>query len=256
MEQEPVRPRQRLGSLVPRLPVSSSMAKPAKKGKQNAGRADLKKHVRLQQDPQEEEIIKELHDLNLDKDRLRMGTALIYDPIMAEPRCGWDSDIPEVPERVIAIMDKLQECGLTERCKRIPPRLATKEELMLVHTPDYIDMVKSTETMSTVALQAQSESFDLVYFHPQSYDASCMAVGCVLQMVDCLMKGDMRNGLAVVRPPGHHAQEDTANSYCIFNTLAIAAIYARKTHGVERVMIVDWDIYHGQGTQYIFEEDP
>ncbi|XP_041038536.1 polyamine deacetylase HDAC10-like [Carcharodon carcharias] len=116
-----------------------------------------------------------------------------------------------------------------EQAEWPPP--APKIELK---SSDFIELIKSTERMSNVALRAHSEAYDLVYFHPETYEACCMAVGCVLNMVDGLMKGDIRNGLAVVRPPGHHADEDTANTYCIFNTLAIAATYARRVHGAER----------------------
>ncbi|XP_072344022.1 histone deacetylase 6 isoform X2 [Scyliorhinus torazame] len=256
MDQEGIRARTRHGSLVPRQPSAANISKSTKKGKQTTGKVDVKKQVRIQQDPREEEIIKELNKLDLDKDRIRTGTALIYDPIMEKPRCIWDNETPESPERVIAVMQKIKECGLLQRCQLISPRSATKEDLLLVHSLDYVDMIISTQKMSTVALRAHSEGYDLVYFHTDTYVASCMAVGCVLQLVDYLMKGSFRNGLAVVRPPGHQAQEDAANSYCIFNTLAIAATYARKVHGVDRILIVDWDIYHGQGTQYIFEEDP
>ncbi|XP_078392410.1 protein deacetylase HDAC6-like, partial [Cetorhinus maximus] len=197
MEQEATRSKARLGSLSPRMPSSLTSAKNAK-GKVAVGKSEVKKHVRIKQEAKEDEIVTQLHHLKLDRDRLRTGTGLAYDPVMAGPRCLWDSETPESPDRVTAVMDKLQEYGLLERCQLIPPRLATKPELLLVHSPDFIDLIKSTEKMGNMALKAHSEAYDLVYFHPETYAASCTAVGCVLNMVDCMMKGDIRNGLAVV----------------------------------------------------------
>ncbi|KAG7262320.1 hypothetical protein CRUP_036507 [Coryphaenoides rupestris] len=88
------------------------------------------------------------------------------------------------------------------------------------------------------------------------YHCAKLAVGATLQLVDRVMTGNVRNGMALVRPPGHHSQHSAANGFCVFNNVAIAAQYAKKHHGAKRVLIVDWDVHHGQGVQYCFEEDP
>uniref|UniRef100_A0A7N8WW98 Protein deacetylase HDAC6 n=1 Tax=Mastacembelus armatus TaxID=205130 RepID=A0A7N8WW98_9TELE len=133
---------------------------------------------------------------------------------------------------------------------------ATEEELLLVHTKQYVDLIKSTQTMSESELQTLSEKYDSVYFHPESFQVSVMAVGSVLQLVDLVMTSELRNGFAVIRPPGHHAHCHMSNGYCIFNNVGIAARYAQTRHAVSRVLIVDWDVHHGQGIQYLFQEDP
>ncbi|XP_067833888.1 histone deacetylase 6 [Heptranchias perlo] len=194
---------------------------------------------------------------HLENDPVLTGTALIYDERMTEPRMLWESSImPEGPEAVISVMRKIHEYGLFERCVQIEARSATQEEILLVHRPNYVELLKSTENMSTEELRSVSDTHDLVYLHPKSYSSACLAVGCMLQLVDKVMGAQVKNGLAVVRPPGHNAHREKADGYCIFNTLAIAACYAKQKHGVERILIVDWDIHHGQATQYIFEDDP
>ncbi|KAM7056509.1 polyamine deacetylase HDAC10 isoform 2-T2 [Acridotheres tristis] len=89
-----------------------------------------------------------------------------------------------------------------------------------------------------------------------TYRCARLAVGAALQLVDAVMSGKVRNGMALVRPPGHHSQRNAANGFCLFNNVAIAAEYAKLKYGLQRILIVDWDVHHGQGTQYIFEEDP
>ncbi|KAL9853083.1 polyamine deacetylase HDAC10 isoform 2-T2 [Geothlypis trichas] len=89
-----------------------------------------------------------------------------------------------------------------------------------------------------------------------TYRCARLAVGAALQLVDAVMAGKVRNGMALVRPPGHHSQRNAANGFCLFNNVAIAAEYAKVKYGLQRILIVDWDVHHGQGTQYIFEEDP
>uniref|UniRef100_A0A8C2WCV4 Protein deacetylase HDAC6 n=1 Tax=Cyclopterus lumpus TaxID=8103 RepID=A0A8C2WCV4_CYCLU len=116
--------------------------------------------------------------------------------------------------------------------------------------------MKSTQTMTESELHSLSEKYDSVYLHPESYRVCVSAVGSVLQLVDQVMTSELRNGFAVVRPPGHHAQSNEANGFCIFNNVAIAARYAQTRHSVRRVLIVDWDVHHGQGSQYRFQEDP
>ncbi|KAM9293050.1 polyamine deacetylase HDAC10 isoform 2-T3 [Morus bassanus] len=89
-----------------------------------------------------------------------------------------------------------------------------------------------------------------------TYRCARLAVGATLQLVDAVMSGKVCNGMALVRPPGHHSQRNAANGFCLFNNVAIAAEYAKLKYGLQRILIVDWDVHHGQGTQYVFEEDP
>uniref|UniRef100_A0A4X1UPT9 Histone deacetylase 10 n=1 Tax=Sus scrofa TaxID=9823 RepID=A0A4X1UPT9_PIG len=139
---------------------------------------------------------------------------------------------------------------------------------LLWDDPEYVALLRGTQALSTEELQALSRQFDAVYFHPSTFHCARLAAGAALQLVDAVMAGVVRNGLALVRPPGHHSQRAAANGFCVFNSVAIAAKHAQQKHGlpfpswawlllaVPRILIVDWDIHHGQGTQYIFEDDP
>ncbi|XP_027660360.1 polyamine deacetylase HDAC10 isoform X5 [Falco cherrug] len=110
--------------------------------------------------------------------------------------------------------------------------------------------------MNEEELKRVSGNYDAFFFHPNTYCCARLAVGATLQLVDAVMLGKVCNGMALVRPPGHHSQKNAANGFCLFNNVAIAAEYAKLKYSLQRILIVDWDVHHGQGTQYIFEEDP
>uniref|UniRef100_K7G8Y1 Histone deacetylase 10 n=1 Tax=Pelodiscus sinensis TaxID=13735 RepID=K7G8Y1_PELSI len=186
------------------------------------------------------------------------GTALIYDDEMTSYKLLWDDPICdiEVPERLLSSYDQLKHYDLVDRCVRIPVREGTEEEIMLVHSSEYLEVIKSTQTMNEEELQRVSKHYDAVYFHPNTYRCAKLAVGATLQLVDSVMSGKVHNGMALVRPPGHHSQRNAANGFCVFNNVAIAAQYAKRRYGLQRILIVDWDVHHGQGIQYIFEKDP
>ncbi|XP_076860116.1 protein deacetylase HDAC6 isoform X2 [Brachyhypopomus gauderio] len=150
----------------------------------------------------------------------------------------------------------MEEEGLLSRCVQVETRAASEDELSLVHAKEYIDRMKSTQKMTEEELKSVSNGYDSVYLHPDSFTCACLAAGSVLQLVDRVMTSELQNGFCVCRPPGHHAHVDQMNGYCMFNSLAIAARYAQKHHAVQRVLIVDWDVHHGQGVQSIFQEDP
>ncbi|EHB03489.1 Histone deacetylase 10 [Heterocephalus glaber] len=187
-----------------------------------------------------------------------MGTALVYHEDMMATRLLWDNSECKIecPERLAAALGSLRQCGLEQRCLHLAAREATEAELGLVHSPEYVALVRRTQTLGTEELQALSGQFDAVYFHPSTFHCARLAVGAVLQLVDAVLTGGSNNGLALVRPPGHHSQRAAANGFCVFNNVAIAAEHAKRKHGLHRVLIVDWDIHHGQGIQYIFEDDP
>lgn len=125
---------------------------------------------------------------------------------------------------------------------------------MLVHSPLHVEAMK--EIVKQEDLHEASYKFNSVYLHPSTYDCATVSAGSVLQVVDEVLNGQSRSGLCVVRPPGHHAEHDEPHGFCIFNNVSIAAKYAIDIHGLKRVLIVDWDVHHGQGTQHIFEDDP
>uniref|UniRef100_A0A8C3WLH2 Histone deacetylase 10 n=1 Tax=Catagonus wagneri TaxID=51154 RepID=A0A8C3WLH2_9CETA len=187
-----------------------------------------------------------------------MGTALVYHEHMTAARLLWDDPECEIerPERLTTALERLQQRGLEQRCLRLVAREASEEELGLVHSPEYVALMRGTQALSTEELQALSRQFDAVYFHPSTFHCARLAAGAALQLVDAVLTGVVCNGIALVRPPGHHSQRAAANGFCVFNNVALAAKHAQQKHGLRRVLIVDWDIHHGQGTQYIFEDDP
>uniref|UniRef100_A0A672HGP8 Histone deacetylase domain-containing protein n=1 Tax=Salarias fasciatus TaxID=181472 RepID=A0A672HGP8_SALFA len=162
----------------------------------------------------------------------------------------------EVPERLTVSYEALVRSGLADHCVSIPVREATEEEILLIHSEEYLEKVKKTPHMSVQELKDFALQFNAVYFHPNSYHCAKLAVGAALQLVDHVLMGKVRNGMALVRPPGHHSMRDAACGFCTFNNVAIAAQYAKQKYGLKRVLIVDWDIHHGQGVQYCFEDDP
>ncbi|XP_010151627.1 PREDICTED: histone deacetylase 10, partial [Eurypyga helias] len=186
------------------------------------------------------------------------GTALVYDEEMTTHKLLWSDPVCdiEVPERLSSSYEQLKCYRLVERCVRVPAREGSEEEILLVHSPEHLEVAKSTQTMNEEELKKVSGNYDAFFFHPNTYRCARLAVGATLQLVDAVLSGKVCNGMALVRPPGHHSQRNAANGFCLFNNVAIAAEYAKLKYGLQRVLIVDWDVHHGQGTQYIFEEDP
>lgn len=191
---------------------------------------------------------------NLNKAPHRVS--LIYDKEMLKHFNYTDNTHPEAPERISGIFTKHEEYELINRCNLMNGRLATEDELLLAHTKDHIEMIKETSTSKPSALNKQSRDYDSVFLHKDSWTSACTAAGSVLSLVDSVLNGDSQSGVAIVRPPGHHAAEDVPSGFCLFNNIAIAAKYAVDFHCLKRVLIVDWDIHHGNGTQSLLENDP
>ncbi|XP_014474298.1 PREDICTED: histone deacetylase 6 isoform X1 [Dinoponera quadriceps] len=181
---------------------------------------------------------------------------IVYDERMLKHCNISDSSHPEMPTRISSIYRNHEEHGLLERCHLLHGRNATMEELSLVHSKDYIDRIKNTATMKRKELEEEAAGYISIYLHKETWPSACMSAGSLLQVVDVVLNGECQSGVAIVRPPGHHAEDDDAYGFCIFNNVAVAARYAIQFHHVKRVLIVDWDVHHGNGTQSIFEEDP
>jgi acetoin utilization deacetylase AcuC-like enzyme len=176
-------------------------------------------------------------------------TALLADPLYREHLAGRRH--PERPERFDAVMEGLAGAGLVDRMLHVDRRAATPEELLLCHTPEYLRTVKHDVESGSRLLSTGDTDIT-----PNSFHIASQAVGGVLNAVDAVMAGQARNAFCVVRPPGHHANASRGMGFCLFNNVAIAARYAQRKFGLERVMIVDWDVHHGNGTQDIFYADP
>ncbi|XP_076053921.1 histone deacetylase 6 isoform X2 [Oratosquilla oratoria] len=185
---------------------------------------------------------------------VRGETAVVYDECMVEHKCLWDLNYPELPERFTSVINRCQEMNLLEKCLRIPSRPASAEEVLTKHKLSYYGLLRSTSGETDVTkLEALSQKYDSIYFHPKTYELALLAAGCTIDLVDHIVAGKTQNGMAIIRPPGHHAMEAEACGYSFLNNVALAAEHALQTY--QRILIVDWDVHHGQGTQRMFYDD-
>lgn len=134
---------------------------------------------------------------------------------------------------------------------RIPGRMATVQEILLAHGPDYLKRVEHEVAGHLDCLSTG----DTAICH-ESFDVALHATGAVLNAVDAVMQGDVRSAFCAVRPPGHHASASRGMGFCIFNHVAVAARYLQSRHGMRKIAIIDWDVHHGNGTEAIFIGDP
>ena len=176
-------------------------------------------------------------------------TGLVTDPAALLHDTG--PGHPECPQRVTAIIDRIEADGLLGRCVALASRPITDAELFRVHTPDYLRIVAEDVADGLVVLSTG----DTAIKGEATLDAARRAAGGLLLAVDAVCTGRVENAFAVVRPPGHHATPSKGMGFCLFNNVALAARHAQTNHGLERVLIVDWDVHHGNGTQETFYED-
>ena len=176
-----------------------------------------------------------------------MKVGLVQDAIYLEHDTG---SHPENKQRLLAIASCLDKSGLRGQLIPLPPRAATADELLTIHPQGHIDRVESYSQIGGGWLDGDTVT------SPGSYKAALYAVGGLLCGVDAVLDGEMNSAFALVRPPGHHAPPERAKGFCLFNNIAIAARYAQQRHGLKRVLIVDFDVHHGNGTQDAFYDDP
>jgi len=156
---------------------------------------------------------------------------------------------PERPARIgtlLTLVEEYQRPGV----KRFAPRVATPEELALIHDPAHIGLVAATAKKNHFAFDADTP------VSGQSYPTALLATGGLLTLLEAIMTREVDNGFAFVRPPGHHAERNRAMGFCLFNSVAIGAQYLREKFGLRRVLVMDWDVHHGNGTQHSFYDDP
>jgi acetoin utilization deacetylase AcuC-like enzyme/formylglycine-generating enzyme required for sulfatase activity len=158
---------------------------------------------------------------------------------------------PESPQRLTAIIDRLRADGVYDELVHLTPEPTPLKWIDTIHAPDYVERVKESCERGEEYLDSPD-----VPISTQSYRAALTAAGGVLSAVDAVMRGDMRNAFCAVRPPGHHALDDWAMGFCLFNNVAIGTRYVQQQYGLAKVLIVDWDVHHGNGTQAAFYDDP
>jgi acetoin utilization deacetylase AcuC-like enzyme len=176
-----------------------------------------------------------------------MKVGLVYDPIYLEHDTG---DHVENSRRLVTAISYLKETGVKERLICLSPRPALLEELEMIHTPEYISYAKSKAENGGGWLDPDT------IMSPRSYEVALYAAGGALVAVEAVMTGEVGSAFALVRPPGHHAIHNRGMGFCIFNNVAIAAKFALTKFNLNRVLIVDFDAHHGNGTQDAFYADP
>ena len=178
-----------------------------------------------------------------------MHTAYITHPACLGHDMG--EIFPEEAARIHAIHDQLIASGLLDLLLPFEAVPASKEQLMLVHAPEYVERV--------FALSPESGFVELdgdTRMNSHSLQAALHAAGAVITAVDLVMSGQVQNAFCNIRPPGHHAGRASASGFCLFNNVAIGAAHALQHHGLQRVAIADFDVHHGNGTEEIFHDDP
>lgn len=175
-------------------------------------------------------------------------TGLLMDPVSKDHTTG--EGHPERPARFDAVAKALSSAGHAEAMQRIESRPVTDDEVLTCHTAAYLKMAERD-----VAVGHHMLSTGDTEIGPKSLEVARRAAGGALHAVDAICTGKVANAFCVVRPPGHHATPGRGMGFCIFNNVAIAARYAQKKYGVKRVLIADWDVHHGNGTQDIFYSD-
>ncbi|MFP4374864.1 MAG: histone deacetylase [Spirochaetaceae bacterium] len=177
-----------------------------------------------------------------------MKVALVRDPLYLEHTNG--AGHPERPERLTAVDEAIEGVAFSDELLDLPARDADHDELARIHDRDYIRRIAGTEGERLRMLDADTGAA------PGSYRAALRAAGGAITAVDAVLTGEVRRSFALPRPPGHHAEQNRAMGFCLFNNIAVAARHAQAAYGLERVAVIDWDVHHGNGTQWSFYEDP
>lgn len=177
-----------------------------------------------------------------------MTTALVYDPAYLNHETGHH---PENPARLRVIVSALQQDeALWASLEHVSPTPVTDDDIMRCHSFRLIEQVRTLCDRGVPFVDLDTA------ICPQSFEVARLAAGAATVAVDQVFNGDAANAIALVRPPGHHATSNRAMGFCLFNNVAIAARYAQVHYGTDRVLIIDWDVHHGNGTQEIFYRDP
>jgi len=176
-----------------------------------------------------------------------MSVGVVYDPIFLKHDTG---EHPENAKRLEAITGRLKRMGTWDELEKLNPRPATADELKSVHSPQLIELVEQTAARGGGAIDPDT------VLSEDSYQAALFAAGSTVAATEAVVKGNVETAFALVRPPGHHATRDRAMGFCLFNNIAVAGSQAISKLGLSRVLILDWDVHHGNGTQDIFEREP
>ncbi len=178
-----------------------------------------------------------------------MATGFVYDARYLKHDAG--PGHPERPERLTATIAHLKTLSWFSKLVPIEPRVAEIEWMEKIHSREYIRRAEEACRSGERILDTPD-----VGVSKESFDIARLAAGGALELADRVLEGKIQNGFALLRPPGHHAERSLAMGFCLFNNIAILARYLQEKHGLEKILILDWDVHHGNGTQHSFEDDP
>ncbi|MBU4212827.1 MAG: histone deacetylase [Verrucomicrobia bacterium] len=183
------------------------------------------------------------------KEKNSATTGFVYDEFYLLHHPG--ETHPEQPVRLESILKELKEKNLFSRLLHIKPSPAKIEWITEIHSPEYVREVKEICRSGQKYLHSPDTGIS-----KESFNVALLAAGGVLEAIDAVMSGKVRNAFCAVRPPGHHALKNRAMGFCLFNNVAIGARYLQKKYNLKKILIVDWDVHHGNGTQDAFYDDP
>ncbi|KAF8399592.1 hypothetical protein HHK36_015460 [Tetracentron sinense] len=197
-------------------------------------------------------------DSQKNEERRRVG--LIYDDRMCKHSTPDGEDHPENPRRIKEIWRKLESAGIPQRCVVLNATEAEDKYIALVHTQNHINLIRNISSKEFDSRRNRIASkLNSIYLNEGSSEAAYLAAGSVIEVSERVAKGELDSAVAIVRPPGHHAEPNEAMGFCLYNNVAIAAsslLNGRPELGIHKILIVDWDVHHGNGTQKMFWKDP
>ncbi len=179
-----------------------------------------------------------------------MTIGYVFDEIFLAHQAPGPVWHPECPERLTAVLDALESGGLTSRMSRVAAREATREELVAVHNAAYVDQLERLLARSAGYIDPDT------YFNESTRDAAWRAAGASAELATRVARAELDAGIALVRPPGHHATRERSMGFCLLNNVAVAARALQAAGLAQRIAILDWDVHHGNGTEDIFWDDP
>ncbi len=187
-----------------------------------------------------------------------MTTAFVYDPF---ERFHTFPGHPECHQRMESALALLESDGILDTLARLPNAPASIDAIRAVHSASYVEQLQAlSQPVDASAATAQDVAAMWLdpdtYLFGASYEAALRAAGGLLQLTDAVMTGQAANGFSMNRPPGHHARPHSAKGFCLFGNAAVAARHAQERHGAQRILIVDFDVHHGNGTEEMFYDDP
>ncbi|GFZ03510.1 histone deacetylase 5 [Actinidia rufa] len=191
------------------------------------------------------------------ENRRRVG--LIYDERMCRHFTPDGEGHPENPNRILAIWNRLQSAGIRQRCVVLSAKEAEDEYIAAVHTKNHIDLIKNISSKKFDSRRERiAAKYNSIYFNEGSSEAAYLAAGSVLEVAEQVAKGVLDSAFAIIRPPGHHAEENEPMGFCLHNNVAVATslLLNKRELGINKILIVDWDVHHGNGTQKMFWNDP